>query len=95
MSFLIEYRPYILLAALVGMIFLPNEWRKRKLFQLTAFLLAFSAGYELIMHEPVTKMPGTINRYLNNGGADHTDNPHYYVDPAERSKKLYNTPSAN
>ncbi len=81
MSFFIEYRPYILLAALVGMIFLPSEWRKRKLFQLTAFLLAFSAGYELIMHEPVTKMPGTINRALNEKGAEKNENPHYYKTP--------------
>ncbi len=81
MSFLIEYRPYILLAGLVGMIFLPSEWRKRKLFQLTAFLLAFSAGYELIMHEPVTKMPGTINRALNEKGAEKNENPHYYKTP--------------
>ena len=81
MSFLIEYRPYILLAALVGMIFLPSEWRKRKLFQLTAFLLAFSAGYELIMHEPVTKMPGTINRALNEKGTEKNENPHYYKTP--------------
>ncbi len=81
MSFLIEYRPYILIAALVGMIFLPSEWRKRKLFQLAAFFLAFSAGYELIMDEPVTKMPGTINRALNEKGVDHTENPKYYKTP--------------
>jgi hypothetical protein len=91
---LTEYRPYIIIAVLVGMFFLPTEWRKRKLFLITALLLAFSAGYELIMQEPVTRMPGRINRYLNNGGADHTENPHYYVDPTERSKKLYNTPGA-
>lgn len=81
MSFLIEYRPYIIIAALIGMIFLPSQWRKRKLFQFAAFLLAFSAGYELIMHEPVTRMPGTINRALNEKGVDRTENPKYYKSP--------------
>jgi len=90
MSLLIEYRPYIMIAALVGMIFLPNEWRKRKLFMIAAFLLAFSSGYELIMDEPVTQMPGRINRVLTQKGVDQSENVHYYVDPADRSKKLYN-----
>lgn len=81
MSFLIEYRPYILIAALVGMIFLPSEWRKRKLFQIAAFLLAFSAGYELIMDEPVTRMPGRIDRALNEKGVDRSENPKYYKSP--------------
>lgn len=89
MSFLIEYRPYILIAALVGMIFLPSEWRKKKLFQIAAFLLAFSAGYELIMDEPVTRMPGTINRALNQDGAANNENTHYYQDPVDRSTRLY------
>jgi len=81
MSLLIEYRPYIMIAALVGMIFLPSEWRKRKLFVITAFMLAFSAGYELIMDEPVTRMPGTVNRALNEEGPEHTENPKYYKTP--------------
>ncbi|WP_417915269.1 hypothetical protein [Candidatus Electronema sp. JM] len=81
MSLLIMYRPYILIAALVGMIFLPIEWRKRKLFIITAFLLAFSAGYELIMEEAVTKMPGRINRALNEKGPEKSENVKYYKKP--------------
>jgi hypothetical protein len=81
MELLTEYRPYILIALLVGMIFLPTEWRKGKLFLLTAFLLAFSAGYELIMDEPVTKMPGRINHALNEKDSGKNTNPHYYKNP--------------
>ncbi|WP_417912825.1 hypothetical protein [Candidatus Electronema sp. TJ] len=89
MSLLIDYRPYILIAVLVGMIFLPKDWRKNKLFQIAAFLLAFSAGYELIMSEPVTNMPGTVNRFLNQDGAEHNENSRYYQDPIDRSNRLY------
>jgi hypothetical protein len=82
MSMLVEHHLYIMIAAAVGLIFLPSEWRKNKLFMLAAVLLVFSIGYELIMKEPVTKMPGRINRILNEEPPpSHSENVKYYRKP--------------
>jgi hypothetical protein len=82
MDMLITYRLYIMIAAAIGLIFLPSEWRKNKLFIIAAVLLVFSLGYELLMKEPVTKMPGRINRILNEEPQpDHSENAKYYRNP--------------
>jgi hypothetical protein len=81
MQLLMKYHLYIMIAALVGLFFLPTEWRKKKLFLITAFVLAFSVGYELIMQEPVTKMPGRINSVLNEKGPEKSENVKYYKTP--------------
>jgi hypothetical protein len=41
------------------------------------------------MDEPVTRMPRRIQRTLNQKGAEHTENKHYYQDPIDRSNRLY------
>ena len=81
MSLLIQYHLYIMSAALVGLFFLPPEYRKKKTFITVAVVLAFSIGYELMMDEPVTKMPGRINRVLNEKGPEHDENAKYYKTP--------------
>lgn len=82
MDMLITYRLYIMIAAAVSLIFLPSEWRKSKLFIITAVLLVFSIGYELLMKEPVTKMPSRINRALNEEPQpEHSENAKYYRNP--------------
>lgn len=81
MSLLAEYHLYIMIAALVGLFFLPSEYRKKKLFITAVVALAFSIGYELIMAEPVTKMPGRISRALNQSGPEKSENAHYYKTP--------------
>lgn len=78
---LVEYHLYIMIAAAVGLIFLPSEWRKSKLFMLAAGLLVFSIGYELIMEEPVTKMPSRINQVLNGEQPNQSGNVKYYKKP--------------
>lgn len=89
MSLLIQYHLYILIAVLVGVVFLFGENRKKPLAKLIILTLAFAIGYELIMDEPVTRMPRRIQRTLNQKGAEHTENKHYYQDPIDRSNRLY------
>lgn len=81
MSFIIQYRLYILIAAFVGLFFLPSEYKKKKSIITLMVILGFSAGYEAIMQEPVTKMPGRVNQYLNQDGPSQSENIHYYKDP--------------
>lgn len=84
MELLAEYHLWIMIAALVGLVLLPQEHRKKKSVLTLIVVLAFSIGYELAMSEPVTEMPGRIDRYLNQEGANKTTNPHYYKTPDER-----------
>jgi hypothetical protein len=70
-----------MLAALVSLFFLPSEYRKKKLFIAAVLALAFSIGYEPIMDEPVTKLPGRISRALNKSGPEKSENAHYYKTP--------------
>ena len=92
MEFLAEYHLWIMIAALVGLILLPQEYRKKKSVLTVMAFLAFSIGYEVIMSEPVTSMPRRINHILNGDGTDHTENPHYYNQPEKRIEKRYGTP---
>ncbi len=84
MELLIEYHLWIMIAVLVGLVFLPREHRKKKSVLTLIVVLAFSIGYELAMSEPVTEMPGRIDRYFNEEGSQKTENPHYYKTPDER-----------
>lgn len=81
MSLLVDYHLYLMIAALVGLFFLPTEYRKKKSFITVLIVLIFSIGYELAMQEPVTKMPGRINRALNEKGPEHSENAKYYKSP--------------
>ena len=92
MELLAEYHLWIMIAALIGLILLPQEYRKKKSVLTLMAVLAFSIGYEFIMSEPVTKMPGRINRFFSQNGAHETENPHYYNDPEKRIGKRYGTP---
>ncbi|MCI5147120.1 MAG: hypothetical protein D3923_16740 [Candidatus Electrothrix sp. AR3] len=84
MSLLIEYHLYIMIAILVGLIFLPPEHRKKKPILFLIVILAFSIGYGFIMDEPITKMPSRINRVLNESPQKKSENVKYYKDPAEQ-----------
>ncbi|MCI5211492.1 MAG: hypothetical protein D3910_22535 [Candidatus Electrothrix sp. ATG2] len=86
MELLAEYHLWIMIAVLVGLIFLPKKHRKKKSVLTLMFVLAFSIGYELIMSEPVTNMPNRINRYFSQEGASKSENPHYYKTPNEQLK---------
>jgi len=87
MELLAEYHLWIMIAALVGLILLPQEHRKKKSILTLMAVLAFSIGYEVIMSEPVTEMPGRVTRFFNQEGAQETENPHYYSDPEKRYGK--------
>ena len=87
MELLAEYHLWVMIAALVGLIMLPKKHRKKKSVLSLIIILAFSIGYELIMSEPVTKMAGRIDRYLNQDGASTSENPRYYTTPDERLEK--------
>ncbi|MCW5198203.1 hypothetical protein VU06_00455 [Desulfobulbus sp. F3] len=89
MLLLMKYHLWLMIAGLICLVFLPTDYRKRKLFIITAGVLLFSVGYELAMQEPVTMMPARVSRYFSQGGPDHSENAHYYEDPVDRSRKLY------
>lgn len=93
MELLVEYHLWIMIAVLVGLIFLPKQHKKKKSVLTLMALLAFSIGYEFIMSEPVTQMPGRINRYFSQEGASHSENQRYYTRPEDRSKKQYGYPT--
>ena len=83
MSLLAEYHLYIMIAVLVGLVFLPQQHKKKKPVITVIVLLAFSIGYEVVMGEPVTRMPSQINRMLNDPGPEKSENVKYYKDPSE------------
>mgnify|MGYP000334928307 CR=1 FL=1 len=87
MELLAEYHLWIMIAVLIGLLLLPKKHKKKKSVLTLILVLAFSIGYELIMREPVTEMPGTINRYFNQEGAGRSENPDYYRDPDKRLEK--------
>lgn len=92
MELLAEYHLWIMIAALIGLILLPQEYRKKKSVLTLMAVLAFSIGYEVITSEPVTKMPRRINRFFSQEGDHETKNPHYYEDPEKSIEKRYGTP---
>lgn len=83
MSLLIDYHLYIMIAALIGLLVLPPEHRKKKFVITLIVVLAFSIGYEVVMGEPVTKMPRRIDRALNRTPPENSENVKYYKDPSE------------
>ena len=83
MELLVEYHLWIMIAVLIGLILLPQRHRKKKSVITLIVVLAFSVGYELIMDEPVTRMPGRIDRALNKEGSGKSENVKYYKDPSE------------
>ncbi|CAK8717584.1 hypothetical protein KKHLCK_06740 [Candidatus Electrothrix laxa] len=93
MELLAEYHLWIMIAALVGLVLLPQKHRKKKSVLTIIFILAFSIGYELIMNEPVSEMPSRANRYFSQDGAHETENQHYYRKPEKRLEQRYGTPA--
>jgi hypothetical protein len=87
MEILIEYHLWIMAAALLGLVLLPKKQKKKKSVLTLIIVLAFSIGYELVMGEPVTEMPGRVNQYFNQSGPSKTENPRYHSTPEERMKK--------
>jgi hypothetical protein len=81
MSFIVQYRLYLLIAAFVGLFFLPPKYKKKKSVITLMVVLGFSAGYEAIMREPVTRMPGRVHQYLTQEGPSQSENVRYYKDP--------------
>ncbi len=65
MEILIEYHIWIMVAALLGLILLPQKQKKKKSVLTLITVLAFSIGYELVMGEPVTEMPSRVNQYFH------------------------------
>ncbi|MCI5142148.1 MAG: hypothetical protein D3909_10605 [Candidatus Electrothrix sp. ATG1] len=93
MNLIAEYHLWIMIAVLVGLIFLPQKYKKKKSVLTVLIVLALSIGYEFIMSEPVTEMPGRVNRYFGQDGANKTENPHYYDRPENRLEKRYGSPA--
>lgn len=87
MEMFVEYHLWIMVAILVGLILLPQKHRKKKSVLTLIAVLALSIGYELIMSEPITKMPSRVNQYFNQDGASEPENPDYYNNPEERLGK--------
>ena len=87
MELFVEYHLWIMIAVLVGLVLLPQKHRKKKSVLTLIVIVAFSIGYGLVMHEPVTEMPGRINRYLNQEGSGTSENPDYFRDPDKRLDK--------
>ncbi len=83
MDLLVEYHLWIMIAALVGLVLLPPKHKKKKSVITLIVVLAFSVGYELIMGEPVTRMPDRINRTLNQRDPEKSENVRYYKEPPE------------
>jgi hypothetical protein len=92
MELLVEYHLWIMIAVVVGLILLPQEYRKKKSVLTLIVVLTFSIGYELIMNEPVTEMPDRVNNYFSQNGANHTENEHYYNKPEDTLEKRYGSP---
>ncbi|MCI5166083.1 MAG: hypothetical protein D3903_08290 [Candidatus Electrothrix sp. GM3_4] len=92
MELFVEYHLWIMIAVVVGLILLPQKYRKKKSVLTLIIVLAFSIGYELIMSEPVTEMPGRVNNYFSQSGANHTGNEHYYSKPEDTLEKRYGSP---
>ena len=85
MSAIVEYRLVIMVVTLLVLVLLA---KKRidgpKLFLVLAATLAVSIIYELVMDEPVSRIPARINQALNQPGPTKSTNPHYYTTPENR-----------
>jgi len=90
MTLAVEYRLAIMIAVLVLLVLLLSKkrWSSKVLLILTS-ALALSIIYEIVTDEPASRIPGRINRALNQSNdSTKSSNPHYYVPPEER----YNLP---
>jgi len=84
-----EYRLVIMSAILLFIILgLKKKTNGNRLLFILAGALAASIIYELVMDEPVSRIPARINRILEKSGPSESTNPHYYVSPEKR----YNLP---
>lgn len=91
MTMIGQYRLPIMAGILVLLILVSKKkYGGNRLLLILTSLLAFSIAYEIIMDEPASRIPGRINRALNQSGQTpaKSANPHYYVPPEER----YNLP---
>ena len=85
MNIISEYRLAIMIGILAVLILLPKKKSGgNKLLLILTVVLAVSIIYELVMDEPVSRIPIRINQALNRPGPTKTTNPHYHVSPEER-----------
>ncbi|NOQ45319.1 MAG: hypothetical protein GQ559_01370 [Desulfobulbaceae bacterium] len=85
MNMISEYRLAIMIGILAVLILLPKKKPGgNKLLLIMTIALAVSIIYELVMNEPVSRIPAHINQVLNKPGPTKTTNPHYHVSPEKR-----------
>ncbi len=91
MSFWNQYHLYIMGAVFVGSFFLSRELTGKLIVRFLIVLLGISIVYEVIMDEPVTRMPARISQTLNQSGPSESENIHYHQTPETRSEERGNT----
>jgi uncharacterized membrane protein len=87
MSLLNQYHLYLMGAVFVGSFFLSREFTGKIIVRFLIVLLGISIAYEVIMDEPVTRMPARINQTLNQSGPEKSENLHYHKTPETRSEE--------
>ena len=88
LSLLGRYHLAVMITLLVVLSLLSLKNKRNKLLVTCILLLAGSIVYEVVQEEPVTAIPGRINRALNEQPVqEKSTNPHYYQIP-EQEKKL-------
>lgn len=81
-----EYRLVIMIGALFLLVIAQWKGKGNKFLLTLIVILALSIGYELVMNEPVSRLPARIDSSLNQPGPTKSSNPHYYIPPEERQK---------
>ena len=87
-SLIIEYR-LVVMGAILLILFTVVAKKKRgskKVLLTISAVLAMSIIYEMVAHEPATRIPLRINEFLNQPGPTESTNTHYYVSPEKRIK---------
>ena len=84
-SLLADYHLYLMGIVMILALVLPKGTiGENKPMLIIAILIGLSIVYELAMDEPVTQMPGRLNRTLNDPGSQEKTNPQYWVEPEDR-----------
>ncbi len=80
-----EYRLLIMTALMLFFILLTQKKKgSKKVLRALTVILAMSITYELVAHEPASRIPGRIHLALNQPGPTESSNTHYYIDPEKR-----------
>lgn len=85
MDLLTKYR-LLLMSGILVLLILRSKKRANgnRIVLILAGVLAGAIVYELVMDEPVTRLPARINQSLQQPGPTESTNPHYYVSPEKR-----------